>query len=196
MPSEAHIEPPDVVAHIRARDPDIIRQVVEDNFQPIYRAARSTGLGDQEAEDVCQATFVTFVETAPRFEGRSRVRTWLFGILYRKLAEMRRHQQKERQIDDIDEIFESRFAESGRWRVPPDEAERPLIAGELRTAIDGCLQKTPLKQRMAFLLREVEGLTTDEICSVLGVSSSNFGVLLFRARNRLRECLEARGVKP
>ena len=47
---------------------------------------------------------------------------------------------------------------------------------------------------MAFILREVEGLDTDEICKILGVTRTNLGVLLYRVRNRLRECLETKGV--
>ena len=57
----------------------------------IVRAARGAGFAPQLAEDVAQDTFVTFIETAPRFEGRSHVRTWLFGILYKKIAAARRN---------------------------------------------------------------------------------------------------------
>ena len=48
---------------------------------------------------------------------------------------------------------------------------------------------------MTFILREVEGFGTDEICNILEVTRTNLGVLLYRVRNRLRECLEAKGVK-
>ena len=48
---------------------------------------------------------------------------------------------------------------------------------------------------MAFILREVEGLSTQEMCKILEVTRTNLGVLLYRARNRLRECLEAQGIK-
>ncbi len=53
----------------------------------------------------------------------------------------------------------------------------------------------PLQQRMAFVLREVEDLSTVEICKILDVTRTNLGVLLYRARNRLRECLESKGIK-
>lgn len=194
--AEQTIEDRALVAGIRARDDATIRRVVDAHASPIFRAARGAGLGEDEAADLVQETFVTFVETAPRFEGRSRVRTWLFGILYRKLAEKRRHLERQRRMGDIEETFERRFAANGRWLVPPAPADQPLIAGELRSAIGDCLDVTPLRQRMAFLLREIEGLTTDEIRTVLNVSESNVGVLLFRARNRLRECLETKGIGP
>ncbi len=52
------------------------------------------------------------------------------------------------------------------------------------------------EQRMAFVLREVEGMDTQEICKILEVTRTNLGVLLHRVRNRLRECLEAKGIEP
>ncbi len=180
-------------ARIRARDPEAIRSVVERYADQIFRAARGAGLSRQEAEDVSQATFVTFVEGASRFEGRSHVRTWLFGILFRKLAEMRRHLSRDGQMDDIETVVEERFDVDGGWSQPPTAADGRAISHEIRQEIGDCLRGFSLQQRMAFLLREVEGLTTREIHDILGVTESNVGVLLFRARNRLRECLESKG---
>ncbi len=59
----------------------------------------------------------------------------------------------------------------------------------MRGQISDCLDDLPTAQRAAFSFREVEGLTTSEICKILGVTSTNLGVMLYRARNRLRECL-------
>ena len=72
---------PDFAAQIRQGDRMAIQLAVEAYLGQILRAARGAGLAAQEAEDVTQATFTTFIESAPRFEGRSSVRTWLFGIL-------------------------------------------------------------------------------------------------------------------
>jgi RNA polymerase sigma-70 factor (ECF subfamily) len=67
---------------------------------------------------------------------------------------------------------------------------------EVRQEIDGCLDGVPTNQRMAFVLREIEGMDTQEICKILEVTRTNLGVLLHRVRNRLRECLEAKGIEP
>ena len=83
-------DPPGLATAIRERDPAAIQGVVHTYLPQILRAAAGAGLEGQLAEDVAQSTFLTFLETAHRFEGRSRVRTWLFGILYRKIAEARR----------------------------------------------------------------------------------------------------------
>ena len=83
-------EDPGLMARIRSGDPATLETVVDSYLAQVLRAARGAGLGPQEAEDVTQDTFATFIEKAPDFKGRPRVRTWLFGILYSKIAEARR----------------------------------------------------------------------------------------------------------
>ncbi len=182
-----------MAALVRASDPETVRAVVEAYLPQILRTAQASGLSASEAEDVTQDTFATFLETASRFEGRSHVRTWLFGILYKKISEARRRTKRDRQMDSLDDVFESRFHENGGWLHPP-RADAELLAGEIQGVIGECLERVPDQQRMAFTLREVEGLSTPEICKILDVTRTNFGVMLYRARNRLRECLEEKGM--
>ena len=68
-----------------------------------------------------------------------------------------------------------------------------LAVAEMRRELESCLGELPDRQRLAFALREVEDMSTEEVCKILEVSANNLGVLLFRARNGLRECLEAKG---
>jgi len=110
---------PDFAQRVRERDPDAIRDVVHAYLSHLVRAARAAGLSAEEADDVAQATCMTFIDTAPRFEGRSHVRTWLFGIMYRKIQEARRAIKRSDSMDDIDAIMESRFDEKGAWSRPP-----------------------------------------------------------------------------
>jgi len=192
MSTPPFLDAPDLAARIRNQDREALAAVVDTYLDQIVRAARGAGLNQQQAEEVAQNTFATFLETAPRFEGRSHVRTWIFGILYRKLQEARRGFAKDRGMDDIDEVFESRFDEAGAWSQPPRGPEDDLFAKEARQEIGDCLEAAPESQRMAFLFREVEGLSTQEICKILGVSATNLGVMLYRVRNRLRDCLETK----
>ncbi len=184
-----------LVPRIRARDPAALEAVVIEYLPQVVRAARGAGLTLEEAEDVAHATFVTFLEKAESFEGRSHVRTWLFGILFHKIMEVRRMIARERQTDDIDEVMESRFDPSGSWSRPPS-AEAEVYGREILERTAECLDTAPPRQRLAFMLREVEGLETNEICKILEVTETNFGVMLYRIRNRLRECLEAKGMAP
>lgn len=183
---------------VRARDAEALRGVVRAYLEQLLKAARGAGLDAVEAEEVVQETFRTFVETADRFEGRSRVRTWLFGILFRKLSEARRALGRRRRFEALDavteEVFDARFGADGRWSRPPETPAEEFERGELRREIGRCLEASPLPQRMAFVLREIHGLETEEICEILGIEKNNLGVMLYRLRNRTRDCLEAKGL--
>lgn len=188
------LDSPEFVDRLRRRDREAIAEVVDNYLDQVVRAARGAGLDAAAAEDVAQATFLTFIETVPRFEGRSHIRTWLFGILFRKVSERRRSARRE-EWEELDDRFAERFDESGSWVRPPRGPDLELETKELGKAITHCLEAAPTRQRMAFTLREVEGLPTAEICKILDVTVTNLGVMLHRARNRLRECLEAKGIE-
>ncbi len=185
---------PDFLAQLKARDAGVLRTIVHEYMPQILRAARGAGLNAQNAEDVTQNVFLTFLEKIEDFEGRSHVRTWLFGILYRKISETRRSAQKEGAADDIEEVMEHRFKTNGMWQSPPRQADAPTYDNEVREHLADCLEGISTDQRLAFMLREVEELNATEICRVMDVSRSNLGVLLYRGRNLLRECLEKRNV--
>jgi len=189
------MDDPQLAARIRKGDPEALQAVTQAYLAQIFRSARGAGLDSEHAEEVTQATFTTFIEKAAGFEGRSHVRTWLFGILYNKIAEARRHLTRERQMDEIDDMVERRFDSNGSWVNPPRLVDLQLYASEIREFLEDCLQTVPTQQRMAFVLREVEGFSSDEICKILDVTHTNLGVLMFRVRNHLRECMETKGVK-
>lgn len=180
---------------LRQRDAATLRRVVEDLARPLYRAARGMGFGQADAEDLVQDVFATFMTTLDRFEGRSRVSTWIFGILHRKAQERRRELARDDAQDPIDESFESQFDQAGSWRTPPVDLERLIASSELGDAIQGCVEQLPLPLREVFVLREMQDLTTNEICKILGRTVTHVGVQLHRARARLRSCLEAQGWK-
>ncbi|MFT5315287.1 MAG: RNA polymerase sigma-70 factor (ECF subfamily), partial [Candidatus Krumholzibacteriia bacterium] len=73
-------------------------------------------------------------------------------------------------------------------------SDESAYEGEIRRHLAECLEGVVHEQRMAFILREVEDLATDEICRILDVTRNHLGVLLYRGRNQLRECLENRNV--
>jgi RNA polymerase sigma-70 factor (ECF subfamily) len=184
----------DLIALLRERDPSTLDAVVQEHARPLYNISRALGFNDYEAEDLVQDAFKIFLQTLDRFEGRSQVRTWLIGILYRKARERRREQAREQKSDPIDAVFESRFDRNGLWQHPPEDLERVFASKEIGRMIAQCLDGVPPQQREVFLLREVEGLETKEICKILDLTVTHLGVLMHRARNRLRECLVAKGV--
>src|SRR5262249_44276214 len=94
----------------------------------------------------------TFLERAEEFEGRSHVRIWLFGILYKKIAEARREARRDEQMADIDGVVEQRFNATGSWVNPPRPIEGEVYAAEVRERLTECLDAVPTQQRMAFVL--------------------------------------------
>ncbi len=185
----------DFMSRLKARHEGTLAELTKEYLPQIYRAARGAGLSVQNAEDAAQNTFVTFMEKLDDFEGRSHVRTWLFGILYRKISESRRGAQRDDGAEDIDEVMESRFKTNGFWANPPRETDAAAFDRDIRTHLTECLDGVNDDQRLAFIMREVNDLDSDEICQVMDVSRSNLGVLLYRGRNKLRECLEYRNIK-
>lgn len=180
---------------LRRRDEATIVAIVQECARPLYRAARGMGFPDHEAEDLAQDVLTTFIQTLDRFEGRSQVKTWLFGILHHKVRERRRARSRESLTESIDDAFESRFDADGHWVRPPIDLERLVASRQMGQAIHGCIETLPDSQREVFVLRELEELDTQEVCKILDRTATHVGVLLHRARARLRECLEARGWK-
>jgi RNA polymerase sigma-70 factor (ECF subfamily) len=188
-------ESPDRTAAIRSGDPEALEAVVRECLPGLLRTAAAAGLPRDRAEDVVQESLLVFVERAADFDGRARAATWIHGILVRKIWETRRGLRRETHEEDIDRLVDERFDADGTWIRPPRGPEGALARGELRRELTSCLDGLPDRQRVAFTLREVEGFSTDEVCNILDVTANNLGVLLFRARNGLRECLESRGYR-
>lgn len=185
---------PGFLARLKSRDPETLRQLVRQYLPQILRTAKGAGLSTQNAEDVTQDVFLTLLEKLDEFAGRSHIRTWLFGILYHKISEMRRSAQKESYASDIELVMEKHFKTNGMWLTPPRQADAATYEQEIRLHLAECLEGVVHDQRMAFILREVEDLATEEICHILDVKRNHLGVLLFRSRNQLRECLENRNI--
>jgi RNA polymerase sigma-70 factor (ECF subfamily) len=161
----------------------------------LLRAARAAGLSPDQADDAVQETLLTFLTRAHEFDGRARVRTWLYGILLKKTPRAFESVRRSQETEEIDEIVEARFDEMGRWVRPPRGPDAGADAERVRAWLADCLEGLPDRRRLAFALREVEELPTVEVCKILEVTPNNLGVLLFRARNGLRECLEIKGLR-
>lgn len=194
-PAHPMTERPERTAAIRRGDPAELERIVRETLPGLLRTARAAGLSGDRAEDAVQEAMLVFVRRAPEFDGRARVSTWIHGILLHKIHEGRRAARRDDASDDIERIVEAQFNHDGRWARPPASAADALAASEVRRLVAGCLEALPERQRLAFTLRDIEGFESDEIGNILAVSTNHLGVLLFRARNRLRHCLESQGMR-
>ena len=192
---EINFSNPEFLERLRKQDKTAWEAMVDAYLPQLLRAGRGMGFSADENRDLAQSVFVAMLEGIVRFEGRSHIRTFLFGIFYNKVSEHLRAMGRAREHDSIDDVMESRFDIRGNWRQPPLDLEEEVFAREVREMIQECLESVPRTQRIVFYLREVEEMSTAEICKKMALSATNLGVLLFRARNRLRECLEKKGLK-
>ncbi len=180
---------------LRARDHSAISELVHCYTRQLFRASMGMGFDKNAANELTQSVWATFFEAVSKFEGRAHVRTFLFRILYNKASEMRRDRNRFDSPDPVEEVLEKRFSAAGHWIKPPADPEGFLTGSELLGTIEKCMERLTDSQKMAFSLREIEEKDTPEICKILGVSVTNLGVLLYRARNRLRECVEGKGIR-
>jgi RNA polymerase sigma-70 factor (ECF subfamily) len=157
----------------------------------LYKAALGMGLSTEQSHDVAHSTWLTFFDVVHRFEGRSHIRTFLFGILYNKVSELRRANKKYSETDPIEDIMETKFEESGHWKEGlPGNPESVLESSQGLDIISECLDKLPEQQKSVFQLKIVEEEKSEDICNILEVTATNLRQLLYRAKTRLRECVE------
>jgi RNA polymerase sigma-70 factor (ECF subfamily) len=172
---------------------------LDEHGDALYRYALVRVRNPATAEDLVQETLLAALTARERFAGESTLRTWLIAILKNKLIDhFRRHAREMPLSDDLDDdTIEAMFQDnpSQHWRSPPSVWANPAGALEQHQfwqAFTDCLKRLPPRQAQAFGLCELDGLSGEEACKVLGLSSSNLWVLMHRARLRLRQCLETR----
>jgi len=151
------------------------------------------------AEDLLQETLLAAVGAYQGHAGRSSERTWLVGIMKHKVIDYFRRVARNAQFqlppeDDEFEWFEQSGPWRGHWREDQAPMTWPVQALESREfweTFEHCLSQLPPQMSIAFTLREIDGLTSTEICEILDITPNNLWVLLHRSRIKLRHLLEA-----
>jgi RNA polymerase sigma-70 factor (ECF subfamily) len=160
-------------------------------------------LRDRElAEEMLQETFLAALKARHNFARQSSERTWLVGILKHKIVDHFRRSSRERPVADFEANSndDDRFHKSGEWAghwtqegAPKEWKDDPsqLVENqEFWEIFNRCLAQLPPRLAEAFTLREIDGLSSEEICEILDISPNNLWVMLHRARALLRRGLE------
>ncbi len=181
---------PEFIEKLKNRDNQALSQIVEAYTSHLFKAGLGMGLSEEQAHDTAHAAWTTFFEIISRFEGRSHIRTFLFGIFYNKVSELRRANLKFDKTDPIEDVMESKFESDGHWRE--GVMDPAIFAQSAQTVgiIAKCLEALPFIQRAVFTMKVVEEEDTIDICNSLDISATNLRQLLYRGKNRLRECVE------
>lgn len=173
-----------------ARDREAIRCVITANNQRLFRTAWSILKDRPEAEEAVQTAYLSAFATIGSFEGRSTLSTWLTRIvaneaLGRRRAEVRRRRHLEKEgVAMLDDYRDALMRGS--------EADNPDVAlarEQIRKILEKAIGDLPDTFRSVFVLREVEGLSSEETAGILNIPVATVKTRLFRSRRRLQELL-------
>lgn len=163
----------------------------------LYRYALARLRDSSIAEEAVQETFLAAWKNRKSFKGGATLRTWLTGILKYKIVDEIRKRTRERALlvpEDGEETLDDLFDKLGHAKSPANiwhgDPSKDFERVEFWACFHSCLSKLPQKLADAFVMREVDGLASNEICKDLGLTSTNYWVIIHRARLKLRECLE------
>jgi RNA polymerase sigma-70 factor (ECF subfamily) len=205
VPRSSATDDDEWVAGLRAGDERVFRCVFDRYYSMMKRVARSYVDSDAVAEEVVQEAWLAVLTGIDRFQGRSALSTWIFSIL---TNQAKSHSTRERRAlpfcslasaeQGVPAVDAERFqrddeAWPGHWATPPRPWQRPerrLPSLEARAELREALAQLPDRQRVIIGLRDIEGLSAEEVCDALDLSQENQRVLLHRARSKLRAELE------
>jgi len=206
-----------LLERLRQGDEAAFASLVDRHHGALLRLAMAYVSDRSIAEEVVQETWMGVLEGVDRFEGRSSLKTWIFRILTNKAKTRGVRESRHVSFSPLAASQENpeepavdptRFQTTGHWAgywvsypQPWDEntPEKLLLSQEGTTFLEQAIEALPGKLRQIIVMRDVEGLSSDEACNILGISETNQRVLLHRARSRVRKALEKYlegGVRP
>jgi RNA polymerase sigma-70 factor, ECF subfamily len=195
----------ELVERLRAGDEATFAALVDEYQASFVRVARMYVRDTATAEDVAAETWLAVLNGIDRFEGRSSLKTWLFRILTNRAKKRGEREARSLPFSALGEpgepaVDSDRFlpddpsTPAGVWKNLPrrweGEPEERLLAGEARDLILATIEGLPPSQRAAITLRDIEGLSAEDVRNVLGITDTNQRVLLHRARSTVRRALE------
>ena len=178
----------EIVRRVKAGEGALFELLMRRYNQRLYRVARSIVKDDAEAEDVMQQAYVNAYTHLAQFAERAQFSTWLTRIAVHEALGRARRRGRLTGIDAISGRLEAQAVLTSKDPSPEQEA----LTGELRAALETSLDAIPEIYRTAFVLREVEGLSTAEAAECLETSEDVVKTRLHRARALLQQELLAR----
>lgn len=183
---------PEVLRLIKNRDPEFLKKLFHEVNPYLSRICMANGITQEHISELIHQTWEQFFSNLEKFEGRSQVRTFICGILFNKIREHRRLQKRFVYEEDSSQFMNEAFSKEGYWRIDPMDPQALLESRQLVDFVKECMEVLSDQQMSVFLMQEVEEEKSEDICNVLGLTLSNLRVLLFRAKDKLRKCVDGK----
>lgn len=175
-----------------------INQWVDSYGDQMYRYTLFRVKNPEEAEEIVQTAFLAALQSRHSFSGQSPEKHWLFGILRHKILDYFQALKKSQNFnllpEDDHDPYERAYDASGNrikpessWEINPESATETK---QLAEALAKCMDGLSARFRRVFVLKEVDGMESEEICKQFDLQPNNLWVILHRARNQLKKCLE------
>lgn len=195
--------PPDeneLIAQLISGDDQAFRYLIALHHSLMLSIARAIA-GDTFAEDVVQEAWVSVYKNIATFERRSSLKTWLLTIVSNQAKARLRKESRQVSLDQLDGetpgsyLDGANFKADGHWQQPTPHwnTESPdalLEEQQLQACINRTLNLLPPAQKAAFILRDLEQQSFEDICKILAVSPANIRVLVHRARLTLMQVID------
>ena len=177
-----------LVQRCAARDEEACADLVAEHQRMVVQLAVNL-LGDrEEALDLSQEVFLRVFRTIHRFRGHSSLRTWIYRIAVNQARNRHRFWRRRHRNDQVP--LEVHVAAHGEFKSTiGEEPDRLLEQKQLGERLQQALDRLPFDQRTAIVLREIDGLSYDDIAFSLGVAIGTVKSRLTRARQALRNDL-------
>jgi RNA polymerase sigma-70 factor (ECF subfamily) len=178
-----------LVQQCASGDEDACTRLVTDHQRMVYQLGLHL-LGDpQEAADLSQEVFLRIFRTLAQFRGQSTLRTWIYRIVVNQASNRQRWWRRRRRAQQValddHTAAHGELPESRTYAMPDQVLQQREIAGRVWQALD----QLPFDQRAVIVLREIDGLSYEEIATSLGVAVGTVKSRLARARGTLRAAL-------
>jgi RNA polymerase sigma-70 factor (ECF subfamily) len=173
-----------------ARDRGAIEHVITTNNQRLFRAAWSILKNHSEAEEAVQAAYLSGFASIGRFEGRSALSTWFTRIVINEA--IGRHRAERRRRDHLEGggvVLLDAYRETLTRGSAPEAPDVSVARRQIRKLLEQAVADLPDAFRTVFVLREIEGLSTEETAVFLEIPAATVKTRLFRGRRRLQEAL-------
>lgn len=174
---------PEVIDRAKHGDPDAITRLVNEYANTIYRFAFNVCRNQDRAEHTTQETFVSLLRKLDQFDNRSKFSTWLYTIVSNHCLMLARGSKADRHVSIDDEDNELPESALGVSEVDPHVMAEQ---SDLRRYLDEAIGKLAPEYRVVFTLRDIEGLSTEEVAEILDLSVPAVKSRLHRARAFLR----------